>query len=52
MPHIIRKAGKKRKTNPTMAPINPSIKAPTKIEKLNKGPGNAETIEKPIKHNY
>jgi hypothetical protein len=47
MPQIIRKAGKNKKSSPINAPCHPSTNAPTKIAKLKRGPGKAETIANP-----
>jgi hypothetical protein len=47
IPQIIKNAGKNKNISPISAPFQPSINAPTKIAKLKRGPGKAETIANP-----
>lgn len=47
-PQIAKNAGRNRLNQERIAPLIPSITAPINTEKLNIGPGSAETIEKPI----
>jgi len=52
IPYIIKNAGVNKATHPRIPPGTPSIIAPTNIEILNKGPGRADTIEKPSQNSF